>query len=110
MHNAFMSDMSDRLVEARKLAGYATRKDATDALSLHYPTYSGHENGNRDFEPEAVRYAKMYRVNLIWLMTGHGSPRPKGSEHPVVELFESIPAEKRSMAIEYLEFLGRSKG
>lgn len=101
--------MSDRLIQARKLAGYRTRKEATDALGLHYPTYSGHENGNRDFEHEAARYAQLFRVDLIWLMTGRGVPRPKSSTHPIVELFESIPADRQAQAVEYLEFLGSRK-
>jgi phage repressor protein C with HTH and peptisase S24 domain len=65
-------DAHERLAEARRAAGYDTATDAAAALGVHAPTYLHHENGTRGFSRVADRYARFYRVNLEWLMTGRG--------------------------------------
>lgn len=73
-----MSDISSRLAEARKKAGYATASDAARAMGLAVPSYSAHENGTRPrgASENAERYARFYRVSLEWLLTGKGEMRP----------------------------------
>lgn len=105
----FMSDPSERLRQARKLAGFKTMREAAEAHGLDYPTYAGHENGHRGFSHQAVRYATLFRVNLIWLMTGRGSPKSKSPNNPIADLIEAIPPEKQAQAIEYLSFLATLK-
>jgi phage repressor protein C with HTH and peptisase S24 domain len=74
MHNAFMTEMHERLIWARKEAGYETAREAAVALGVREPTYMGHENGFRGFKSNAELYARKFKVNLEWLLTGRGSP------------------------------------
>ncbi len=70
-----MSDMSDRLKEARAKAGYASARSA--ALKFGWPvsTYGAHENGQNDYDAEAAaKYAKAYRVSPAYLLTGENPP------------------------------------
>lgn len=68
-----MSEMSDRLREARVSAGFA---DATEAANRHgwkASTYLGHENGSRGIKPDvAQQYARAFRVGADWLLFGAG--------------------------------------
>ena len=70
-----MTEMHERLIWARKEAGYETARDAADALGIKEPTYMGHENGSRGFKSSAETYARKFKVNLEWLLTGRGNPR-----------------------------------
>jgi phage repressor protein C with HTH and peptisase S24 domain len=68
-----MTDLSDRLAKARKHAGFSTAQDAVAALGLKYPTYAGHENGSSGFKSTTgATYARRFKVNFDWLMTGRG--------------------------------------
>lgn len=67
--------MHKRLQWARERAGYDTPTEAARALGVKEPTYLGHENGFRGFKSTADRYARGFRVNLEWLLTGRGSPK-----------------------------------
>jgi len=71
-----MSDRSTRLAEARATR-FESARQAALALNLSPYTYSQYENGIRDFTRHAERFAKFYRVNLDWLMTGRGLMRQK---------------------------------
>lgn len=74
-----MSDLADRLMRARVHAGYESVSDAVDALGVKYPTYAGHENGASGFKaPTGEIYAKKFKVNFNWLMTGKGPMLPDG--------------------------------
>ena len=70
-----MTEMHERLIWARKEAGYESAREAADALGIKEPTYMGHENGFRGFKSSAETYARKFRVNLEWLLTGRGNPR-----------------------------------
>lgn len=73
-----MSDLSDRLRQARIHAGYETAQKAADALGVSYPTYAGHENGSSGFRaPTGEHYARRFKVSFEWLMRGRGSMLPK---------------------------------
>lgn len=97
-----------RLVFARKQAGYDTARSAAEALGVPYPTYAGHENGSRGFLHSAGRYALFFKVRSQWLWEGVGPIKP-GQQHPVVELYERIPPEKRAEALDYLSYLASRK-
>jgi len=74
-----MSDLSERLMKARIHAGYDSVQEAVDALGIKYPTYAGHENGSSGFKaPSGEVYAKKFKVNFNWLMTGKGPMLPDG--------------------------------
>jgi transcriptional regulator with XRE-family HTH domain len=73
--HAPMSEMSERLKEARTKAGYASARSA--ALKFGWPvsTYGAHENGQNDYDAEAAaKYAKAYRVSPGYLLTGEDPP------------------------------------
>lgn len=73
MHYAFMgTPESDRLIKARKHAGFDTAASAAEALDVKEPTYMGHENGSRGFKSKAEQYARRFGVSLEWLLTGRG--------------------------------------
>lgn len=74
-------EMHERLVLARKRAGFETARDAAAALGVPYPTYAGHENGSSGFRADRGElYARRFKVNFEWLMRGKG-PGP-GEESP----------------------------
>lgn len=73
-------EKNERLKAARVAAGYKTAVDAAAALGVKGPTYSGHENGSRDFSNEdAALYARRFRVSLAWLAMGKGEMYPSKS-------------------------------
>lgn len=80
-----MSELSDRLRTARQMAGYDRPKDAVEAFGFTGPTYYQHEAGLRTPRRDATeRYARAYRVDYNWLLTGAGEPRPKSKLIPIV--------------------------
>lgn len=98
------STMAKRLEWARRDAGFETAADAARAIGRRYPTYAGHENGSRGFlRNEAAYYASRFRVRLLWLITGQGSP--KGAEDQVQTRFEALPPEGQAKLLDYLEML-----
>jgi len=79
-----MLEIAHRLRLARKRAGYDTATDAAHAFGWAVPTYSAHENGSRGLRVDkARRYARAFRVSLLWLLTGEGAP-DNASAIPVV--------------------------
>ena len=75
MQIADMQEIASRLRWARKQAGYETATDAAHAFGWAVPTYSAHENGSRGLRVDkARRYAQAFRVSLLWLLTGEGTP------------------------------------
>jgi hypothetical protein len=105
----FMDDPSERLRKARRMAGYKTMRQAAEAHGLDYPTYAGHENGHRGFSHVAPRYAQLFKVNLIWLMTGRGNPKTKPGHDPVVEMFQALPPDKQAQIIDFMTYLSARK-
>lgn len=80
----------ERLQEARVAAGYASARQAADAMGVSPNTYAQHENGTRGLPAgRAARYAKFYRVAPEWLLYGRGKmaapePRPELVELPLL--------------------------
>ena len=82
-----MKEAFERLRDARSAAGYATATEAASAMGAHTITYTQHENGLRGFKNYCEKYARFYRVNLEWLLTGRGEMRGKshaGQSVPVI--------------------------
>lgn len=78
MQNAFMTEMHERLAQARKEAGFSTAAAAAAALGVKEPTYMGHENGSRGFRRDSADlYARKFHVALEWLLTGKGPKHRK---------------------------------
>lgn len=76
-----MNDVSDRLQQARKAAGYKSAAAAAESMGVPTPTYSGHENGSRGFKSvTAQKYAKFFKVDVAWLLYGGNDAKPKQIE------------------------------
>lgn len=68
---ASMSEMHERLREARERAGYASAAAAAEALGIRASTYRAHENGQNEFNYlECQRYARKFGVDPMWLFAG----------------------------------------
>lgn len=71
-------EIHERLIWARKEAGFETAADAARALEVKEPTYHGHENGTRGLKiAEADRYSRRFKVSLEWLLTGRGPAKAR---------------------------------
>jgi hypothetical protein len=74
----------ERLKLARQLAKFKSSAGAAGALGLKTSSYNAHERaeqpGGRDFDPDqAMAYARKFKVDAGWLLTGNGST-PKGMD------------------------------
>lgn len=68
-----MSTASERLKSARETAGFETASAAATRYGWAQPTYLAHENGSRGYpKAKAEVYAKAFRVNIAWLISGRG--------------------------------------
>ena len=82
-------ELHERLVAARKAAGYETSADAAAALGAQYPTYAGHENGSSGFRHKtAAIYARKFSVSLEWLLTGRGPMSKKTDDPDLADLIQ----------------------
>ena len=80
-----MDSPAERLRAAREKAGFASAKDAAEAMDVAVATYIQHENGTRGYPAKkAEMYARRYHVAAEWLLYGKGLP-PKGPAVPSVE-------------------------
>lgn len=71
-----MDELHERLRQARQLASFDKATDAARAMGVGASTYLSHENGSRGVRlPALERYAKFFKVNLNWLVTGKGAAR-----------------------------------
>ena len=69
----YMSLIRDRLLDARLRAGFETASDAAARFGWNKFTYLSHENGNRNITIKKAReYAKAFKVDPTWLLTGEG--------------------------------------
>lgn len=78
-----MRTKRERLIWARKRAGYQHASDAARAFGWVESTYLSHENGSRGFtNTTAERYSKALGVRPVWLIHGEGTPdgRPRKSK------------------------------
>ncbi len=73
-------EMAARLRLAREKAGFVGPSEASAHFKWKLPTYASHENGWRSYHKSAGKYAKAYRVDEAWLLTGQGKG-PEGEVH-----------------------------
>ena len=67
------SELARRLERARTERGFKTAKAAASFFGWNYNTYAHHERGLRTPKDETIkRYAKGFRVQWSWLLTGYG--------------------------------------
>lgn len=73
-----MNDKAKRLAQARTSMNLKSKAAGARHVGVKYPTYAGHENPNAPTSFDAASaelYARKYRVNLEWLLTGRGQMR-----------------------------------
>lgn len=106
-----MSDIHERLIEARKAAKFETAADACRAKGFNYPTYIAHENGSRGITRDAaLRYAHAYSVNIDWLLRERGPMKGKPREsQQVLDIYESLPPDRQAEWLDFGAFL-RQRG
>jgi len=106
-----MQTAASRLREARERAGFRNVKEGAARVAVSYPTYAGHENGNRAYSVEdAVKYGKAFHVRPEWLLYGNLGPEritdsdaPQQPLPPVVKAIEDCldgltESEQRTIA------------
>ena len=70
-----MSEMSERLREARVEAGYSSASAAARAHGWKTSSYIAHENGQNNFDAEqAQEYARAFKSSAEWLLWGQNPP------------------------------------
>lgn len=100
MHCAYVQEFHERLKWARERI-YESASDAARALQMNVPTYLGHENGSRGGKDNAQKYARLFKVNYTWLMTGKGDP----SGDPIQAMIEDLPPEAQREVETFVRYL-----
>ena len=103
-----MPDPAERLRIARLRAGYATGKEAAEALGFPVSTYLGHENGSRGYPAKKAEiYARKFKVREQWLLYGVGEgPGHNGDQNAeIINILDHLPPLKRAEALGYLRAL-----
>lgn len=78
-----MDTPAKRLKWARERAGYDSARAAAGAFGWNASTYSGHENGQREFPiATAKRYGQAFGVGWIFLKEGGPAPQSRQDEKP----------------------------
>lgn len=106
-----MSDPAERLRIARLRAGFATGKEAAEAMGFPVSTYLAHENGSRGYPAKkAYTYARKFKVREQWLLYGVGpGPGETGDvKAEVVDILDRLPPLKSAEALGYLRALANS--
>lgn len=81
--NFAMSEMGERLKEARLSAGFKSAMSAAKRHGWAPSTYGAHENGQNDFDfGTAERYGKAFKVTPTWLMAGDEAAPRRRDEVP----------------------------
>lgn len=88
-------ELNERLVAARKQAGFNTAAEAAEALGVAYPTYAGHENGASGFRADKGElYARRFKVRFEWLMRGAGPMVDLATKYrEILATFDSLPPD-----------------
>src|SRR4051812_43982691 len=100
-------ELHERLVAARKQAGYETAVEGAEAVGVPYGTYSGHENGSSGFRADKGEiYARKYKVRFEWLMRGTGPMVDLASKYrELLTTFDSLPPDLQANYAEILRNL-----
>lgn len=81
---------AERLVEARKRAGFRGPKGVADATGINVNAVKAHESGRNGFGiSDAKAYARAFNVSLNWLNFGLGAPDDEFAEEPPLAI--SVP-------------------
>ncbi len=101
--NNLAKQIGTRLRQARQGAGYKTISDFISKHNFPKSTYNQYEIGARSLGIEsAVKFAQLFKTNLIWLTTGKGSPRYSDDE-----IVKNIP--ERLSEAEFLSIIKAEK-
>lgn len=90
-----MIEMHERLVAARRQAGFQSAAEAAEALGVPYGTYAGHENGSSGFRADRGElYARKFKVRFEWLMRGTGPMVDLATKYrEILTVFDSLPPD-----------------
>ena len=104
-----MKTIADRLIHARRLAGYEKASEAITAFGFSEYTYYQHENGTREpGKPSMERYAKAFKVSADWLWRGLGDMKGASSGDPdtaeVVSIMSKLDERRRREIAEFARF------
>jgi SOS-response transcriptional repressor LexA len=79
-----MSNLNERLRQARREAGYESAADAAKAFGWKTSGYTHHENGTRGVKPDlARRYAKAFKKPVEWLLYGTQPKKDQAADKPI---------------------------
>ncbi|TPN43232.1 helix-turn-helix transcriptional regulator [Mesorhizobium sp. B1-1-7] len=100
-------ELHERLVAARKQAGFETAVEAAEAVGVPYGTYSGHENGSSGFRRDKGEiYARKFKVRFEWLMLGTGPMVDLASKYrELLTTFDSLPPDLQASYADVLRKL-----
>ena len=74
---------ANRLMRARRHAGYETAREAAEAYGWNKNTYKSHENGKRGIRAAvAQRYAAAFGISAAWILTGEQAPSWATAQKP----------------------------
>lgn len=73
-----METQRERLIFARKEAGYRGFRTAAAALKINENTYKAHEQGRNNFDYDQAKiYGQRFGFEPLWLFSGEGPMRPE---------------------------------
>lgn len=108
----------ERLRWARMQAGFASMRDAAEALGEREGTYRQYEaepgssSRSADLKHQlAIKAGRKFRVSWTWLLTGEGTPFDKPSnahQQRAIQAMATVPEEKQAALAEAIEALIRS--
>jgi len=93
-----VEERAERLKQARHRAGFSSAVNAAKFFGWNGNTYKAHEAGRNGFDNDAGQlYAKAFKADLAWLMTGKGdalkgdaSDQPKDNFLPASNISPSF--------------------
>lgn len=108
----------ERLRWARMQAGFASMRDAAEALGEREGTYRQYEaepgstSRSADLKHQlAIKAGRKFRVSWTWLLTGEGTPFDKPSnahQQRAIQAMATVPEEKQAALAEAIEALVKS--
>lgn len=100
-------ELHERLVAARKQAGFESAVVAAEAVGVPYGTYAGHENGSSGFRADKGEiYAKKFKVRFEWLMRGTGPMVDLATKYrEILTTFDSLPPDLQTSYADVLRKL-----
>ncbi len=104
-----MTEVRDRLRQARIAAGFPSASAAARALGVPVPSYSHHENGTRNIDQASAKaYAIAFGVRMSWLLLGEEPMTLGVSADPARHPANASPPVPVRYPTERLPMLGRA--